>query len=232
MIRVLVVDDQAMVRRGLVLLLGAEPDVEVVGEAREGGQALRLVQAHAPDVVLMDIRMPGMDGLEATRRLAAEEGGPAIVVLTTFDADTYVDEALRAGAVGFVLKDSDPERLVEAVRAAAAGDALLDPAVTRAVISRYMQGGPTPTPAASQGLDQLTPRERDVFDHLVRGASNATIARALHVEPSTVKTHVTAVLRKLGLRDRVDAVIHAYEAGLVRRPPPPPDGGDEVTTSD
>lgn len=217
MITVLLADDQAMVRSGLALLLGSDPDIEVVGEATDGGGAVRLAHELRPDVVLMDIRMPGMDGLEATRLLA----GPGVrephtvVVLTTFGADEYVAEALQAGAVGFVLKDSDPDTLLGAVRAAAAGDGLLDPAVTRQVVARFAAGGARPAGDPPAELTTLTERERAVLDQLARGASNAEIAERLYVEPSTVKTHVVHVLRKLHLRDRVEAVIYAYEHGLV-----------------
>lgn len=226
MIRVLIADDQAMVRSGLGLLLRAESDVEVVGEARDGGEAVRLTQQLQPDVVLMDVRMPGMDGIEATRLVAGPdvEAPPAVVILTTFGAEDYVDRALRAGAVGFVLKDSDPGRLVEAVRAAADGAAMLDPAVTRPLIQRYASGTQS-APTDEAVAAGFTDREREVFDELVRGGTNAEIAERLFVEPSTVKTHVAAVLRKLGVRDRVEAVIYAYEHGLA--PPPPPTGGDE-----
>jgi len=215
-ISVLLVDDQAMVRSGLALLLGSDPDIEVVGEASDGGSAVRLAHQLRPDVVLMDIRMPGMDGLEATRLLAgAEVAAPrTVVVLTTFGSDEYVTEALQAGAVGFVLKDSDPDTLLGAVHAAAAGGGLLDPAVTRQVVARFAAGRhPTVEPPAS--LATLTERERAVLDELARGASNAEIAERLFVEPSTVKTHVVNVLRKLQLRDRVEVVIFAYEHGLV-----------------
>lgn len=226
MIRVLIADDQSMVRSGLTLLLRAESDVEIVGEARDGGEAVRLARELRPDVVLMDVRMPGLDGIEATRMVMGPdvEDPPAVVVLTTFGAEDYVDRALRAGAVGFVLKDSDPERLVEAVRAAADGEGLLDPGVTRPLIERYA-GGSGPTPSGAAATAGLTDREHDVFSEMVRGGTNAEIAARLHVEPSTVKTHVAAVLRKLGVRDRVEAVIYAYEHGLVTAPPP--DGGDQ-----
>lgn len=226
MIRVLIADDQAMVRSGLGLLLRAESDVEVVAEARDGGEAVRLARELRPDVVLMDVRMPGMDGIEATGLLTGPEveDPPAVVVLTTFGAEDHVDRALRAGAVGFVLKDSDPQRLVEAVRAAAAGAGLLDPAVTRPLIQRYAAGD-GPSPSGEAALAELTERERDVFTEMVRGGTNAEIADHLYVEPSTVKSHVAAVLRKLDVRDRVEAVIWAYEHGLV--PPSPPTGGGQ-----
>lgn len=223
MLSVVVADDQAMVRSGLSLLLTAEGDIEVVGEARDGGEAVRVARQLHPDVVLMDIRMPGMDGIEATRMLAGRGVADplTVVMLTTFGADEYVYDALRAGAVGFVLKDSDPDTLLEAVRAAAAGAGLIDPAVTRQVLERFsrLPDGPVPGPPAE--VAALTERERDVFDELVRGASNAEIAQRLFVEASTVKTHVAHVLRKLGLRDRVEAVIYAYEHGLVHPGPPP-----------
>lgn len=217
MITVLLADDQAMVRSGLALLLGSDPDIEVVGEATDGGSALRLAHELRPDVVLMDIRMPGMDGLEATRLLAGPgvEDPMTVVVLTTFGADEYVTAALQAGAVGFVLKDSDPDTLLGAVHAAAAGGALLDPAVTRQVVARFAAGGERAVGPPPPELDTLTERERAVLDQLARGASNAEIAERLFVEPSTVKTHVVHVLRKLQLRDRVEAVIYAYEHGLV-----------------
>jgi DNA-binding NarL/FixJ family response regulator len=216
-ITVLLADDQAMVRSGLALLLGSDPDIEVVGEATDGGSALRLAHELRPDVVLMDIRMPGMDGLEATRLLAGPgvDDPMTVVVLTTFGADEYVTEALQAGAVGFVLKDSDPDTLLGAVHAAAAGGGLLDPAVTRQVVARFAAGGARTVGAPPPELGSLTERERAVLDELARGASNAEIAERLFVESSTVKTHVVHVLRKLQLRDRVEAVIYAYEHGLV-----------------
>ncbi len=225
MLSVMIADDQAMVRSGLSLLLTAEEDIEVVAEARDGGEAVRLAREHRPDVVLMDIRMPGMDGIEATRLLAGREVDDplTVVMLTTFGAEEYVVDALRAGAVGFVLKDSDPDTLLGAVRAAADGAGLIDPAVTRQVLQRFAalpQGSGRRLP---EEVAALTGRERDVFDELVRGASNAEIAERLYVEASTVKTHVAHVLRKLGLRDRVEAVIYAYEHGLVE-PGAPPNG--------
>ncbi|MFO7777868.1 MAG: response regulator transcription factor [Nitriliruptoraceae bacterium] len=217
MLSVMIADDQAMVRSGLSLLLTAEEDIEVVGEARDGGEAVRVARERRPDVVLMDIRMPGMDGIEATRLLAGREVDDplTVVILTTFGAEEYVVDALRAGAVGFVLKDSDPDTLLGAVRAAAEGAGLIDPAVTRQFLQRFA----TLTEGSGRRLPDevaaLTGRERDVFHELARGASNAEIAQRLYVEPSTVKTHVAHVLRKLGLRDRVEAVIYAYEHGLV-----------------
>ena len=218
MVSVLIVDDQAMVRSGLAMVLTADGDVEVVGEARDGGEAVRLAGELSPDVVLMDIRMPGMDGIEATRMLAGREvtDRQTVVMLTTFDADEYVYEALQAGAVGFVLKDSDPATLLDAVRAAANGAGLIDPAVTRQVVERFSRLPEGPTSQLSEDLAQLTERELEVFHELVGGASNGEIAQRLHVESSTVKSHVAHVLRKLGLRDRVEAVIYAYEHGLVR----------------
>jgi DNA-binding NarL/FixJ family response regulator len=225
MLSVMIADDQAMVRSGLSLLLTAEEDIEVVGEARDGGEAVRLARERRPDVILMDIRMPGIDGIEATRLLAGRDVPDplTVVMLTTFGAEEYVVDALRAGAVGFVLKDSDPDTLLGAVRAAADGAGLIDPAVTRQVLQRFAslpQGPGRPLP---DEMAALTGRERDVFDELVRGASNAEIAERLYVEASTVKTHVAHVLRKLGLRDRVEAVIYAYEHGLVE-PGAPPNG--------
>jgi DNA-binding NarL/FixJ family response regulator len=214
-IRVVLVDDQALVRTGLRLVLEAEPDIEVVGEAADGLQALEAARLR-PDLFLMDIRMPNLDGIEATRRLA----GPGVadpvrvLVLTTYDVDEYVFEALRAGACGFLLKHTSPERLVEAVRTVASGDGLIAPAVTRRLIAEFARAPAAPTPPAE--LDRLTEREREVLELVARGRSNAEIARELVVGPATVKTHVGRVLTKLGLRDRVEAVIWAYEAGLVQ----------------
>jgi DNA-binding NarL/FixJ family response regulator len=225
MLSVMIADDQAMVRSGLSLLLTAEEDIEVVGEARDGGEAVRVARERRPDVVLMDIRMPGMDGIEATRLLAGRDVSDplTVVMLTTFGAEEYVVDALRAGAVGFVLKDSDPDTLLGAVRAAADGAGLIDPAVTRQVLQRFASLPQGPERRLPDEVAALTERERDVFDELVRGASNAEIAERLYVEASTVKTHVAHVLRKLGLRDRVEAVIYAYEHGLVE-PGAPPNG--------
>jgi DNA-binding NarL/FixJ family response regulator len=224
-IRVLVVDDQELVRLGFCVILDAADGITVVGEAANGEAAVAQVAAHAPDVVLMDIRMPGMDGLEATRRITSApaaarsaSSGPAtppkVVMLTTFDLDDYVYEALRAGASGFLLKDSPRHDLIAAVRAAAAGDALLAPSVTRRLIEAFARRPPETSPSPSQ-LSSLTARERDVLLLLARGRSNAEIAEVLFVSEATVKTHVGNLLAKLGLRDRVQAVILAYESGIV-----------------
>jgi DNA-binding NarL/FixJ family response regulator len=214
-IRVLVVDDQELVRSGFCVILDAADGITVVGEAANGEAAVSQVAARAPDVVLMDIRMPGMDGLEATRLIT---GGPAaapkVVMLTTFDLDEYVYEALRAGASGFLLKDSPRHDLIAAVRAAAAGDALLAPSVTRRLIEAFARRPPETAPSPSR-LASLTARERDVLLMLARGRSNAEIAEGLFVSEATVKTHVGNLLAKLGLRDRVQAVILAYETGVV-----------------
>jgi DNA-binding NarL/FixJ family response regulator len=214
-IRVVVVDDQELVRSGFCVILDAADGITVVGEAGNGEAAVAAVAAQHPDVVLMDIRMPGMDGLEATRLITRDlPAAPKVVMLTTFDLDDYVYEALRAGASGFLLKDSPRHDLIAAIRAAAAGDALLAPSVTRRLIEAFARRPPEATPSPSQ-LASLTARERDVLLLLARGRSNAEIAVALFVSEATVKTHVGNVLAKLGLRDRVQAVILAYETGLV-----------------
>ena len=214
-IRVLVVDDQELVRSGFCVILDAVDGVEVVGEAGNGEAAVAAVAAHRPDVVLMDIRMPGMDGLEATRLITRQSpAAPKVVILTTFDIDDYVYEALRAGASGFLLKDSPRHDLIAAVRAAAAGDALLAPSVTRRLIEAFARRPPETLPSPSR-LASLTTREQDVLLLLARGRSNSEIAAALFVTEATVKTHVGNVLAKLGLRDRVQAVILAYETGMV-----------------
>jgi DNA-binding NarL/FixJ family response regulator len=215
-IRVVVADDQELVRSGFAMILDTEPDIEVVGEADDGDAAIALVERVAPDVVLMDIRMPRMDGIEATRRLAgASVARPVkVVILTTFDLDEYVFEALRAGASGFLLKDVRREDLVHAVRVVAAGDALLAPSITKRLIEDYATR-PTPVAAATTPVDALTPREREVLTLIGRGANNTEIGASLVVSEATVKTHVGRVLMKLGLRDRVQAVIYAYEAGIV-----------------
>jgi DNA-binding NarL/FixJ family response regulator len=214
-VRVVVVDDQELVRSGFCVILDAADGITVVGEAGNGEAAVAAVAAQHPDVVLMDIRMPGMDGLEATRLITRDlPAAPKVVMLTTFDLDDYVYEALRAGASGFLLKDSPRHDLIAAIRAAAAGDALLAPSVTRRLIEAFARRPPEATPSPSQ-LASLTARERDVLLLLARGRSNAEIAVALFVSEATVKTHVGNVLAKLGLRDRVQAVILAYETGLV-----------------
>jgi DNA-binding NarL/FixJ family response regulator len=214
-IRVLLADDQALVRAGFRMVLEAQPDVEVVGEAADGRQAVETTRRLNPDVVLMDIRMPVMDGIDATRQLCAPEAPTRanVLILTTYDLDEYVFAALRAGACGFLLKHTSPEGLVEAVRIVAAGEGLIAPSVTRRLIAEF-----TRTPAASpppRELDQLTGRERAVLELVARGRSNAEIADELVVGATTVKTHVGHLLTKLGLRDRIQAVIYAYEAGLV-----------------
>ena len=215
MIRIVIVDDQAMVRSGLRSLLEDEPDLQVVGEAADGETGLALVTRHRPDVVLMDIRMPVLDGIAATRRIGAEGLAARVLVLTTFDLDEYVFKALRAGASGLLLKDATAEQLVAAVRTVAAGEALLDPAVTRRVIDAYVASSPTETPSDAM-LADLTAREVEVLRLIAHGRSNREIAAALFVGEATAKTHVSNVLGKLGLRDRVQAVIRAYESGLVR----------------
>ena len=215
-VRVLLVDDQALVRAGFRMILEAQDDVRVVGEAADGRHALELCRAERPDVVLMDIRMPVLDGLEATRRLVQEQPAARVLVLTTFDADEHVYDALHAGASGFLLKDVGRDDLVRAVRTVAAGEALLAPSVTRRLLADFLAArpstGPRPRPAA---LQVLTPREHETLALLARGRSNAEIAGELFVSEHTVKTHVGNVLMKLGLRDRIHAVILAYEVGLV-----------------
>ena len=214
-IRVLIVDDQALVRAGFKMILQAQPDIQVVGEAGDGAQALPLVRTLRPDVVLMDIRMPGLDGIEATRKITVEGLPAKVVILTTYELDEYVFDALSAGAAGFLLKHVPPEELVHGVRAAAAGDALLAPSVTRRLIEEFTRHR-APIQPRSKELDTLTERERDVLRYLARGLSNAEIAAELHVGEATVKTHVAHVLDKLELRDRVQAVIYAYEIGVVK----------------
>jgi DNA-binding NarL/FixJ family response regulator len=209
--RILLADDQALVRGGLKLILDAEPDLEVVADAEDGLRAVELAVETRPDVALMDVRMPGLDGIEATRRLLAAVPGARVLMLTTFDLDEYVVDAFRAGASGFLLKTAPPHQLVAAVRTVRAGDALLTPASTRRLIEQAARPGPAP-PA----LEELTAREHEVLRALARGLTNAEIAAELVVEPSTVKSHVASVLSKLGLRDRVHAVVFAYESGLVR----------------
>ncbi len=214
-IRVLICDDQALVRAGFRAILEAQSDVEVVGEAENGAEAVALAERRVPDVILMDIRMPVLDGVEATRRLAADGSPARILVLTTFDLDEYVHAAIRAGASGFLLKDVTPAKLLEAIRVVAAGDALLAPSVTRRLLEQFATTLPQ-RDHSSQALAELTTRETEVLRLLAGGMSNAEIAAALVLSEATVKTHISSLLRKLGLRDRVQAVILAYESGLVR----------------
>jgi DNA-binding NarL/FixJ family response regulator len=214
-IRVLVADDQALVRGGFRMILDSQEDIEVVAEAGDGREALEQARELQPDVVLMDVRMPELDGLEATRRLLSGDGGPRVLILTTFDADEYVYEAMKAGASGFLLKDVRPEQLADAVRVVAAGDALLAPAITRRLVEQFVRR-PPPGSAKPPELADLTDRELDVLMLVARGLSNAEIASALFLTEATVKTHVTHMLTKLDLRDRVQAVVLAYESGLVQ----------------
>ena len=210
-IRVLVADDQSMVRAGFRMLLAGEDDIEVVAEASNGKEAVEKAARFDPTVVLMDIRMPELDGLEATRRILAANPDARVLVLTTFDLDEYVYEALRAGASGFVLKDDPPEQLIAAVRTVASGDALLSPAVTKRVIGAFTR---MPRPTPPRELDDLSAREREVFRLVARGLSNAQIGKELFIGETTVKTHVTHILSKLGLHDRVQAVVLAYQTGV------------------
>ena len=214
-IRILLVDDQALVRAGFSSILAKLPDLEVVGEAGDGAEAVELATRLRPDLVLMDIRMPRLDGLAATERLMATPHPPKIVVLTTFDGDEYVYGALRAGAVGFLLKDISPEQLVAAVRSAVTGDAMLSPSVTRRLIEAYVQS-PAPTSGLPAPLTDLTEREVDVLREVARGRSNTEIGATLYLAETTVKTHLARIYTKLGVRDRVHAVVLAYECGLVR----------------
>jgi len=212
-VRVLLVDDDHLMRAGLAELLAIDPSIEVVAQAATGREALVLTRRHRPDVVLMDVQMPDLDGITATRELVNEDADTRILILTTFELDDYVFGALRAGASGFLLKRTRPEELIAAVHTIAAGEALLSPSVTRRVIDRMAQQ-PVPDLVANGALACLTPREREVLDHLARGLSNREIAHALVVEESTIRTHVKRVLFKLALRDRVQAVIFAYENGI------------------
>ncbi|PRH78484.1 DNA-binding response regulator [Streptomyces solincola] len=222
-VRLLVVDDDPLVRAGLALMLGGADDIEIVGEAADGAQVPELVDRHAPDVVLMDIRMPGVDGLTATERLRARPAAPEVVVLTTFHADEQVVRALRAGAAGFVLKDTPPAQIVDAVRRVAAGDPVLSPAVTRRLMDRVADAAPGPgqrRAAAAARLSALAERERDVALAVGRGRSNAEIAAALYMSLPTVKTHVSRVLTKLGLNNRVQIALLVHDAGLLDGDPP------------
>jgi DNA-binding NarL/FixJ family response regulator len=216
MIKVLLADDQALVRAGFHALLDAQDDIEVVDEAADGAEAVRLAGRYHPDVLLMDIRMPGLDGLEATRRIASEPAltGVHIIILTTFDLDEYVFEALRVGASGFLVKDTEPVDLLRGVRAVAAGDALLSPGVTRTLIAEFASRARAPRP--TRALDALTDREREVMALVAEGLSNDEIAERLVVSPATAKTHVSRAMVKLSARDRAQLVVFAYEAGLVR----------------
>ena len=223
MIRVLLADDQVLVRAGFRVLLDGEDDIEVVGEADDGDAAVRMAGDLVPDVVLMDIRMPGVDGLEATRRIVADPSltGTKVVILTTFELDEYVFEALRTGASGFLVKDTEPVELLRGVRAVAGGDALLSPSVTRRVIGEFATPGGRGRPAlppeeAEQQLEQLTDREREVMVLVAEGLSNDEIAARLVISPATAKTHVSRAMVKLGARDRAQLVVYAYEAGLIR----------------
>lgn len=215
-VRVLVADDQSMVRAGFRMLLGKEDDIEVVAEASNGLEAVDKALRFRPTVVLMDIRMPELDGLEATRRILAADDTARILILTTFDLDEYVYEALRAGASGFVLKDDPAEQLLEAIRVVARGDALLSPAITKRVINQFVR---IPHAAAPKGVADLTEREFDVFRLIARGLSNAEIGQELYISDATVKTHITHIFQKLNLRDRVQAVVLAYESGILDADP-------------
>jgi DNA-binding NarL/FixJ family response regulator len=223
-IRVLVADDQAMVRAGFRMLLAEEPDLEVVAEAANGLEAVDKASRFSPGVILMDIRMPELDGLQATRRILAADDTARILILTTFDFDQYVYEALRAGASGFLLKDDPPEQLLAAIRIVASGDALLSPAVTKRVIRQFARIRPSSPP---REVGELTERELDVFRLVARGYSNAEISRELYISDTTVKTHITHILQKLNLRDRVQAVVLAYETGLFDADARPPGNGHE-----
>jgi DNA-binding NarL/FixJ family response regulator len=211
---VLIVDDQALVRVGLRKILESEPDTRVIGEAGDGEEAVACADSLSPDVVLMDIRMPVLDGIEATRRIVGARPATRVLILTTFGLDGYVYDALRAGASGFMLKDAPPEEIAAAVRIVASGDALLAPAVTRAVIEEFARQRPAPPPPP-RAVEELTPREREVLELVVRGLSNPEICGQLVISEATAKTHVARILQKLGLRDRVQVVIYAYESGLL-----------------
>jgi DNA-binding NarL/FixJ family response regulator len=215
-IRVLLCDDQALVRSGFRMILDERPGIEVVGEAEDGLQAIALAERRSPDVILMDVRMPNLDGIEATRRLVAAGSPARILILTTYDLDEHVYDAIRAGASGFLLKDARPAQLVEAIEVVAAGDALLAPVLTRRLFERFAEGAPIGRREPSPALQSLTEREVEVLRLVATGMSNAELADRLFLSETTVKSHVSSVLRKLGLRDRVQAVVLAYEAGVVR----------------
>jgi DNA-binding NarL/FixJ family response regulator len=215
-IKVLLADDQALVRSGFRMILEAREEIEVVGEAEDGFEAIEATRRLLPDVILMDVRMPNLDGVEATRRLVARGTDSRILILTTFDLDEYVYEAIRAGASGFLLKDVRPQELVDAIHVVAKGDALLAPSITRRLLDRFAEQAPHDDPKPPPQLESLTERELEVLKLVAKGWSNAELAEKLFLSETTVKTHVSSVLRKLGLRDRVQAVVMAYEAGLVR----------------
>jgi DNA-binding NarL/FixJ family response regulator len=215
--RVLLADDQALVRSGFRMILEARDDLEVAGEAEDGAEAVALARSLQPDVILMDVRMPRLDGVEATRRIVASGSPARVLILTTYDLDEYVYAAIRAGASGFLLKDVEPAQLVNAVRVVARGDALLAPTVTRRLLERFADALPGEPPAVPSELETLTRREREILELVAAGLSNAEIADRLVLGETTVKSHVSSILRKLGLRDRVQAVVLAYEAGLVQR---------------
>ncbi len=214
MIKVLIADDEALMRSGLRMILQAQDDLEVVGESADGLETLQLVETLAPDVVLMDIRMPGIDGLEATRRILTNQDSTRVLILTTFDLDEYVYEALKSGASGFILKTAPPDELVRAVRSVAAGDALISPAVTRRLIESYLRR-PDPARSDLSRFSWLTEREAEILRLVSRGLSNAEIAETLFLSQATVKTHINRILTKVGVRDRVQAVVLAYESGFV-----------------
>ena len=226
-ISVLVADDQSMVRAGFRMLLAGEDDIEVVAEASNGLEAVEKAARFHPAVVLMDIRMPELDGLQATRRILAADNGARILVLTTFDLDEYVYEALRVGASGFVLKDDPPEQLLTAIRTVAAGDALLSPTITKRVIKQFAR---IQRPTPPKGFDDLTTREQEVFQLIANGLSNTEIAQELYISDTTVKTHVTHILRKLNLRDRVQAVVLAHQTGIFEADARRPGSRDESPT--
>lgn len=216
MIRVLLADDDGLVRGGMSMIIESTDDISVVGEATSGTEAVEIATRLQPDIVLMDIQMPGMDGIEATRQILAEPGGTTkVVVVTTFELDNYVFEAIRAGASGYLLKRSRPEELLDGIRIVASGEALLSPSITRRLVEEFADH-PVVDPTSSPGLERLTQRETEVLVCVARGLTNTEIADAMHISESTAKTHLKRVLMKLGLRDRVNAVVFAYEAGLVR----------------